>query len=108
MPLEFLNSQKGKPQLLVNGHLFSFHKALENGDRTWKCVNYNKSSCMARVHTDRNDSNIVQHLREHNHAADAAKLKAKSVVNQLRQRAHETEESPHQIIANVTAGKEIY
>ena len=38
MPLEFITSQKGKPQLIVNGHLFGFHQTLSNGSRSWKCI----------------------------------------------------------------------
>jgi FLYWCH zinc finger domain len=99
MPLQFQTSQKGKPQLLVNGHLFSFHKTLVNGNRAWKCT-----KCKSRVHTDHNDSNIVKQPEDHDHAADAAKVKAIAVVNELRQRARGTEDAPHQLIAAVTAG----
>uniref|UniRef100_A0A915KQG7 FLYWCH-type domain-containing protein n=1 Tax=Romanomermis culicivorax TaxID=13658 RepID=A0A915KQG7_ROMCU len=63
--------------------------------------------CMARFHTNHNDVDIVMELGQHNHAADAAKVKAKSVVNRLTQCARETEEPPYQMIANVTTGNEI-
>lgn len=61
--------------------------------------------CKAIIHTDPTDSEIVKELGQHVHAANAAKLAAKGVVGQLRTRARETQEAPHQIIANVTAGK---
>ena len=99
MPLEFQLSQKGKQQLLVNGHVFGFHKNLSNGNKTWKCT-----SCNVRVHTDHDNSNIIKPPEQHSHAADAAKVKAKAKINELRQRAREGEEAPHQIIAAVTAG----
>lgn len=105
MPLEFLPSQKGKNQLLHNGHLYNFHMSLSGGNRSWKCVNYFKSTkCSAIVHTDHADTNVIQEKGAHNHAASAAKIGAKIVVENLRQRARETQEAPHQIIANVTAG----
>uniref|UniRef100_A0A915HNN8 FLYWCH-type domain-containing protein n=1 Tax=Romanomermis culicivorax TaxID=13658 RepID=A0A915HNN8_ROMCU len=76
-------------------------------DRSCKCVNYSKMGCMAQVHTNHNHVDIVMELGQHNHAADAAKVKAKSVVNRLTQRAQETEELPYQMIANVTTGNKI-
>uniref|UniRef100_A0A915KS25 FLYWCH-type domain-containing protein n=1 Tax=Romanomermis culicivorax TaxID=13658 RepID=A0A915KS25_ROMCU len=56
--------------------------------------------CMARVHTNHNDVDIVMELGQHNHAADGSKVKEKSVINRLTQRAQETKGPPYQMITN--------
>lgn len=56
---------------------------------------------------DSNRTRILVDAREadHNHGPDAAKIGAKAVAEQIRQRAVDTQEAPHQIIANLTTGK---
>ena len=105
MPLEFIKSQKGKPLLRHNGHLFNFDNRLSTSNRARKCVKYANFRCPSRIHTDAADLEIIREIGDHNHAADAANVGARIIVNSLRMRAIDTQEAPNQLIATVTAGK---
>lgn len=107
MALQLVVSNKGKNQLLHNGYLYSEEKDLSGGGKAWKCTEYVKSRCTARVHTDCENSMVTKEINEHTHAADAAKVQAKRKVNELKERARDTQETPHEIVAAVAAGKSI-
>lgn len=104
MALRFTISQKNKPQLIRNGYLFNRSQKLINSDESWICVNYYKTKCLARVKINSDRTEIMQENGEHNHAPDPAAIGAKEVVAELRERAGATQEAPHQVVANVTAG----
>lgn len=108
MALQFLPSQKGKGQLVRNGHLFNFSQNLANDDKSWICTKYYTLRCSARIRTNAGKTEIIEETIVHNHAPDPAKIAAKTVVQQLRQRAVETQEAPQQLIANVTVGKYLF
>ena len=105
MALHFTTSQKGKPQLIRSGYIFNYSQELANGVKSWICSNYYKIHCVAQLRTNNEKSAILQESGDHNHAPDAVKVGVKEVVQQLRNRAAETQEAPPQILANVTAGK---
>lgn len=108
MALEFIPSQKGKPQLIRNGFIFNFQKRLANRDEAWICSQYYKVKCTARIRLNEERNHIVEENADHNHAPDAAKIGAKVVVNGFRQRAIETQEAPHQLIANARTGNKLF
>src|SRR5256885_1467486 len=99
MPLELTTSQKGKPLLIIKGHLFRKEKN-SNEKQIWRCVNYDKSKCKARCHTIENE--IMSEEGEHNHVPDPAKIKAKEVIKEIKDKAKCTQSNPNQIIADVT------
>ncbi|KAF5277849.1 hypothetical protein FQR65_LT15908 [Abscondita terminalis] len=66
---KFLQSEKGKPKLYDESHLYIRDK--DNGDKThWKCEHSKKFKCSARVTTEGDE--IIKRWKEHNHVADAA------------------------------------
>lgn len=49
MPLNFIQSQKGKPLLIFENHVYSVHRETEN-KVIWRCVEF-KKYCLVRCHT---------------------------------------------------------
>ena len=101
MPLEFVKSQKGHNQLIYRGHL-SMKERIIDGKTDWKCVCYKKIKCPARVQTLEDE--MIKEPGEHNHAPDPAKIAAKKVVGEIKERAPVAQESTHQIVAAATVG----
>ena len=97
--LEFLKSEKGKPILFFRGHLFYKDRGIETRIY-WKCQNYRKTKCAARVTTVNN--NLVKTWKEHNHCGDAGKVEVVQALNTIRTYAETTNRTPHSIISNVS------
>jgi hypothetical protein len=99
MSVEFLKSEKGKPKLCFSGHLF--YKDKQNEKKIfWKCQNYRKTKCAARVTTV--DNTIVKTWKEHNLCGDAAGVEAAQLLDTIRTCAETTNMTPHSIISNVS------
>lgn len=99
MSVQFLKSEKGKPVLCVGGHLF--YKDKQNDTKIhWKCKNYRRSKCVARVTTV--DNTIVKTWKEHNHCGDAAGIEAAELLDTIRSKAETTNDAPHVIISSVS------
>ena len=98
--MEIIQSQKGKPQLLYLG--FSYRKDRDSldGRTTWRCT---VVSCRGRVKTSSGE-NEAQHISEHNHAPDPAKVESLKVIASIRDRAATGMEKPRQIIQQSTSG----
>lgn len=101
MPLEFISSEKGKDAILDNGHRYLKERTY-NGKTYWKCTNYDSMNCRARVHS--NGESVIKRIGEHNHAADAASLNATKLVNEMKNRAVNSQDSGHQIITGASVG----
>ena len=52
--LSFIRSQKGKPLLVSDGHVFKLNKTTTT-TKYWKCA---VNDCSAKIHTDLNDKLI--------------------------------------------------
>lgn len=99
MSVEFLKSEKGKQKLCFSGHLFFKEKQNEK-KFFWKCQNYRKTKCAARVTTV--DNTVVETWKEHNHSGDAAVIEAAHLLDTIRTRAETTNNRPHTIISSVS------
>lgn len=96
MPLEYLKSEKGKPKLVDQGHLYIKDK--EGEEKVfWKCERSRKDKCRGRVHTIGDD--VVHRTGEHNHAADAAHVGAVRVLEETKNQAVATQDTPHLLVA---------
>lgn len=93
--IEFIKSEKGKPRLLSAGYLY-YKDFCSNKTTYWRCIKYRTLHCRARVHTI---SNVVSRQTGiHNHAADAPKIVADRISNEIKRQALETNNSPHAVI----------
>lgn len=101
MPLQYVNSEKGKPKLINDGHLFVKDK-ISDEKIIWKCEKFFTLKCRARCHT-KNDI-IVLKLGNHNHTADAACVAVAKVLNSIKDRARSTLDGPHRILAESSIG----
>lgn len=100
MSLEFFKSEKGRNMLCHGGHLFYKDKGRDETTH-WKCSNFVKTKCKARVTTK--NAEVVKTLNEHNHCADAASIEAAVHKDRLRFFAKNSNLTPHSIISEVAA-----
>ena len=91
MPLEFVPSERGKPKLLYEGHMFYRDRAIA-GVTQWKCVYHRKFRCTHRVYTK--DDEVVYRWKDHNHVADISTVKAAKLQKRLREVSENTNDSP--------------
>ena len=101
MPLEYIKSNKGSDILVIDNFTFVTEK-IYKGKNLWKCTEYRTAKCKSRCHT-MNDI-ITKQPTEHNHIPDVAKVKAKIVVNDLKETASTSTEATHQLIATTSVG----
>jgi len=66
-----------------NGFVFIYEKAF-NGRKYWKCEQYQKFKCPARVIVTYDGQQIFK--KEHNHTGNSAKVEAAKVVNEIKNR----------------------
>ena len=64
--MEFVNSNKGEPQLILDGYIYTKQKDLANNVISWECVERrNEKSCKAKIKTL--DNEIIDRLHDHTH-----------------------------------------
>lgn len=103
MMAEFVKSEKGKPMLLVDGHLFVKDKKIQ--DKTyWKCHKFS-SYCKCRAITVNEDVTIS---KEHNHSADPADIEVRKFMEKVKDDAKHTRDSPHYIISTAASNLSEY
>ncbi|XP_031358774.1 uncharacterized protein LOC116182376 [Photinus pyralis] len=100
MVLTFVKSQKGNNMLILNGFIHKKERIIE-GKIIWKCASYNKCKCPGRVHTFEGE---VVKSTSHNHVADAAKLEARSVCNDIKRMAQQVEPTTQAIVGAASEG----
>lgn len=92
--LQYINSEKCKPRLIVAG--YTYYKDYNyNNTIYWRCVHYKSLYCKARVHTV--NQVVSKMVATHNHAADAAKNIADGIVENVKKSALDTTQSPHEL-----------
>ena len=60
--ISFINSNKGKPLLVVNDYIFKLNKSTTT-TKYWKCT---VSDCTAKAHTDSNNQ-LTKNVGNHSH-----------------------------------------
>ena len=93
----YIKSQRGSNKLVDdNNYVYNFHRQTANKTRkVWLCE---VKVCRARVQT--NDSlEIVCSSGEHSHSADVTKLKARSAMSAIKDRALSSHEAARSVIA---------
>ena len=81
MAVEYLKSNKGS-DLLVLENLTYVTEKIYTGKHMWRCTEYRTAKCKSKCHTKNNI--VTKQPTEHNHVADVAKVKAKKVVNEMK------------------------
>ncbi|XP_018905098.2 uncharacterized protein [Bemisia tabaci] len=98
--MEFVNSSKGKQQVVYKGYLYSTEKKLSQSE-IWKCVENWSKRCRGRLHTRKME--FLQTVGTHNHPPDPAKIRAKKFMSQLKEDSKVTGESTHSVISTALA-----
>lgn len=96
MSVEYVKSEKGKSKLSLDGFLFVKDKQLAN-KIYWKCENFQKTKCKARIITDGINTKCT---KEHNHGGDAASVEVAKIMEDIRNAAITTRDTPQFIISN--------
>lgn len=97
--MEYSISEKGRKRLINEGYMFYKDKSY-SGKTIWKCIDFEKKKCSARLHT--NDDAIVKTINQHNHSADAAFVEAQDFVYVMKEQGKRSFDSPHQIVATTS------
>ena len=77
---EYIESEKGKPMLYLNGFLFVKDKGIRN-KIYWKCQNFAKC-CKCRAITI--DDEVVSVSREHNHTGDPTVVEVRRLMHKIK------------------------
>ena len=101
MALTFIKSNKGAHLLVIDSFSYRREKVIA-GKEIWRCSDYKKLKCMSRCHTK--DGIITKTPGDHNHVPDQAKIEARKIINNLKERAATTTESTHEMIATSSRG----
>ena len=96
MAHRFIQSEKGKKKLCINNYMYFKERQIEDKIH-WKCEQYQKTKCRARVTTV--GDKIFKTLNEHNHLADAANVEAAKICEEVRIKAKNSTDSPHSILS---------
>lgn len=99
MSVSYIKSTKNKDKLCFENYLYVKDRTVEEKSY-WKCENI--KICKARVHVV--DDKIVKYVNEHNHPPDKAKVLADGVINELKRKAVETNNSPSELINSISTG----
>ncbi|CAF2658677.1 unnamed protein product [Rotaria sp. Silwood2] len=80
--ISFINSNKGKPLLVVDDYTFKLNKATTT-TKYWICI---INGCAAKVHTDSNNR-LMKTVGNHSHLPEKEKLEVREVREKIKQRA---------------------
>ncbi|KAJ8866613.1 hypothetical protein PR048_032473 [Dryococelus australis] len=76
--IQYVLSQKGKPQLVYNNYLFNLD-TVHQGRKFWHCYNYRNNKCHARAITEENCIEIRHPC--HNHEPHTNMIEKKKLKN---------------------------
>ncbi|XP_042228774.1 uncharacterized protein LOC121870859 [Homarus americanus] len=96
MDITFVESEKGKKKLCLDGYLYIKDKTVNN-KIYWKCEMCKKMKCSARVITV--NESIQKRSGNHNHAGDAAEIDAAKAMEKVKEHAINSQDTPHYIVS---------
>lgn len=96
---EFMQSEKGKPMLLLDGFLYVKDKQVRT-KIYWKCRHFAKK---CKGHAITVDGNISAFSGEHNHTGDPINVEVRQFLERVKTNAKTARDLPHYIIFNVTS-----
>ncbi|KAF0685400.1 FLYWCH-type domain-containing protein [Aphis craccivora] len=74
-----LETEKGKPSILVNGHKYREYKILKSVDSIrYRCTNKN---CQSSTYVDNNVTKDLSMLNEHNHENISENIVSRQIIN---------------------------
>ena len=84
MEIEKIETNRGKPSIIIEGFLFRKGRTLKNGDIHWRCCT---PSCGATIRTDTDAKVIIRANQNHNHMVSERHLESKKVRVSLKRKA---------------------
>lgn len=79
-----IKTTKGKDCFINGDHVFFFEREMEE-KKIWKCSEYYKLNCKARIHSI--NGTIIKSVGVHCHYKDINSLECRNVLNKIKKRA---------------------
>ena len=100
---EIVSSNRGQDKINVHGFIMCKNKNCNNS-YYWHCEKRDALQCKGRaVTTFVEGQHHLKKFTDHNHAAEASRFNVIRIVNTLKERGKETNETPAQIIQTTSA-----
>lgn len=96
---EFVKGQKGKNKIYSRGFFYTMEKKTEQSSY-WKCDKWRQLSCKGRGVLA---NGSFETKTEHNHEGNPTKLQVTKTVNEIKERAIKSRDTPQTIIAGMSA-----
>ena len=105
--IEFIDSVRGKPKLIHDGYIYTFHQTRTNGNVAWWCDLNNKGSrvkgisCNATaVTTGTSSTSTLEYAKQHSHLPNVGRVGTFKVRNTVKDAASQDPTAkPHSIVA---------
>jgi hypothetical protein len=83
----FIESQKQKRVLLLNGHRYNLNNTNKGGSTLWRCARRNE--CSASITINKDEDKIIRQLKEHSCIANMDKNKIEMVMDKCKKLARQ-------------------
>ena len=98
IPMEFIKSNKGGIKIAFEGYVYSKLKELANEVISYECeLRRSTSYCKAKIKVK--DNELVGKVNEHTHGPDVTRVENLKALQEMKNRARDTQETPQQIIS---------
>ena len=96
--VRYTRTTRGKPKLIYQGFMFTFHRELNNGS-AWRCIR--RGTCLGRIVVD--DDDKILNSSTHTHDPDWGSCKAAETVVAIKRAAETSRASTSAIIQSKVA-----
>ena len=101
--MEFIKSNKGGMKIAFEGYVYWKQKELANEVLLYECeLRRSRNYCKAKIKVKNNE--LVSKVNEHTHPADATRIQNLKALQEMKNRARDTQETPHQIVTRAVEG----
>ena len=101
--MEFIKSNKGGMKIAFEGYVYCKQKELANEVLLYECeLRRSRNYCKAKIKVKNNE--LVSKVNEHTHPADATRIQNLKALQEMKNRARDTQETPHQIVTRAVEG----
>lgn len=91
--VKYILSKRGQPRLVMDQHIF-WVESRDSGTIRWKCNNYQRTGCRARITTVAGEIDDSRCNLHHNHIADAAAIEAAECIEKIREQSQNSRDRP--------------
>lgn len=102
MSIVLSKTTKGKDKIILEGFAYEIEKSVNNSFY-WRCEEKREKKCAGRLITVANNGvhTVKKNNGNHNHASSGVRANVLKAIENLRDRAHSSEERPSQILRGI-------